>query len=73
MQYLLAPTTHENTAVYDEISEYEELKQDKQEKQYENSEVVGKDYVSLKPRVMETMRDHMQSAVSMSSHVVPVP
>ena len=50
--------------VYEEIHEYEDLKQDKEEKPYENNEVVDKIYVSLKPAVMETIRNHIQSNVS---------
>ena len=49
---------------YEEIHEYEHLKQDKEKKPYENNEVVDKIYVSLKPAVMETVRDQIQSNVS---------
>ena len=59
----------QNTTVYDEIPEYEELKQNKEEKCYENNEMVEKIYVTLKPIVMETIRDHIQSTVSLTSHV----
>ena len=62
--HLLGLSNPQNITVYDEISEYEELKQNKQEKHYENNEVVEKIYVSLKPVVMETIRDHIQSTVS---------
>ena len=55
----------QNTNIYDEIPEYEELKENKVEKRYENNDVVDKMYVSLKPLVMETIRDHMQNAVSL--------
>ena len=58
------PIIPESTIVYDEIHDYEELKQEKEEKRYENKEVVDKIYVSLKPVVMETIRDHIQSTVS---------
>ena len=55
----------ENNVVYEEIHQYEALKQKfKNKKQYENTEVADKIYVSLKPLVMETIRDHMQTAVS---------
>ena len=50
--------------VYEEIREYEYLNQDKKEKPYENSEVVDKTYVSLKPAIMETIKEHIQSNAS---------
>ena len=62
----VGPSIPENTSIYQEIHEYEDLNQDKLEKPYENSKVVDKIYVSLKPTVMEKIRNHMQSAVSMS-------
>ena len=54
----------ESTLVYDVIHEngYDDLKP-KQEKRYENQEVVDKIYVSLKPIVMEAIKGHMQSTV----------
>ena len=55
----------ESTIVYDQIHEYEDLEQNKEEKSYVNNEVVDKIYVSLKPVVMEKIRDHMQSTVSL--------
>ena len=54
----------QSTTIYDEIPEYEELKQNKEEKTYVNNDVVDKSYVSLKPVVMETVRNHLQSTVS---------
>ena len=64
VSHFLGLSNPQNTAVYDEIPEYEQLKQNKQEKHYENNEVVEKIYVSLKLLVMETIRDHIQSTVS---------
>ena len=62
--HFLGLSNPQNTTVYDEIPEYEELKQNKEDKHYENNEVVEKIYVSLKPVVMETIRNHMQTTVS---------
>ena len=53
--------------VYDEVREYEELKET-EEKQYENHGAVDKICVSLKPMLMETLRDHIQSTVSLLSY-----
>ena len=55
----------ESTIVYDKIHKYEDLEQNKDEKRYVNNEVVDKIYVSLKPMVMEKIRDHIQSTVSL--------
>ena len=57
--FFVGPPIPESTTVYEEIHDYEELKQDKQEKRYENNEIVDKIYVSLKPVVMERIRDHI--------------
>ena len=62
---MVGPPICESTTDYDEIHEYEDLKQNREETQYENKEVMDKIYVSLKPVVMETIRDHMQSTVSL--------
>ena len=68
----VVPSIRESTTDYDEIQEYEDLKQTKEEKSYENNEVVEKVCVSLKPMVMETIRDHMRSIVSVlcKNHVI---
>ena len=58
------PPIPESTTDYEDIHEYEDLKQNKDGKRYENNEVVDKIYVSLKPKVMETIRDHITSNVS---------
>ena len=62
---MVGPPISESTTVYDEIHEYEDLEQNGEEKHYENNEVVDKIYVSLKPVVMEKIRDHIQSTVSL--------
>ena len=69
VSHFLGLSNPQNITVYDEIPEYEELKQSKEAKHYENNEVVEKIYVSLKLLVMETIRDHIQSTVSLTSHV----
>ena len=69
VRHFLGLSNPQNTTIYDEIPEYEELKQNKEEKCYENNEMVEKIYVTLKPIVMETIRDHIQSTVSLTSHV----
>ena len=60
----LVPPIPESTTDYEEIHEYEVLKQNKDSKLYQNNEVVDKICISLKPEVMETIRDHMRSNVS---------
>ena len=54
----------DSTTDYEEIHEYEGLKENKKDKRYQNHEHIDKIYVSLKPIVMEKIRDHMQSNVS---------
>ena len=68
VSHFLGLSNPQNITVYDEIPEYEELKEDKTENKEENccenNEAAGKIYVSLKPVVMEKIRDHIQSTVS---------
>ena len=69
------PSISKNTTDYAEIPEipgYENLTQNNQVKCYENdaeNRVHGISYFSLKPEVMETIRDHIQSTVSLTSHI----
>ena len=71
MIYLLVvPDIHERAAVYEEIHEYEDLKQNQyegltptQQERYQNHEAVNKIYVSLKPVVMQAIRNEIQSTV----------
>ena len=67
----VVPDIPESTAVYEEIHEYEDLKQNqyeglhpRQQERYQNHEAVNKIYVSLKPVVMQKIRNQMQSTVS---------
>ena len=61
-QYVV-PDIPENAEIYEEIHEYEGLNPSKQER-YQNHEAVNKIYVSLKPVVMQEIRNQMQSTVS---------
>ena len=69
ISYFLGLSNPQNTNVYEEIREYEELKQDEGQKCYQNKEVVNKIYVSLKPMVMERIRDHIRSSVSLTNNI----
>ena len=51
------------SVVYEEIPEYEHLKETRDENRYENSDVADKIYVSLQPAVMQRIRHEVQSRV----------
>ena len=71
--FFLGLSTPENTLVYDDIDEYAEPTQDEEEKPYENNALVMNIPVSLNSEVMETIRDHMRSALTNVSLISSIP